>query len=59
MTAHPMRAVADELDVSWEDVLVVAQIELDGSDYDEEDETLTDNGRRLVLQHFRGGVDPD
>ncbi len=54
-----MQQMAEELDVSVEDVLVVAQIELDARLYDEENETVTGRGRELLLEHFHGGRDPD
>jgi hypothetical protein len=58
-TQYTLTEVADEIGVSYEDVLVVAQIELTSDEEFDQDETVSAEGRKRLIQHFRGGKDPD
>lgn len=56
---YTLQQVADEIGVSVEDVALVADVELGGPpDYSPDDETVTDEGRRRLVEHFYGGTDP-
>lgn len=56
---YTLQQVADEIGVSVEDVALVADAELGGPpDYSPDDETVTDEGRRRLVEHFYGGADP-
>ncbi|MFF4416339.1 hypothetical protein ACFYY8_27785 [Streptosporangium sp. NPDC001559] len=55
---HSLRSVADEIGVSERDLLIVAEADLGGL-FDPSEETVSDEGRRLLVAHFLGGTDPE
>lgn len=60
MPGHSFEEIAKELDVSVDDVFVVAESELIDSEFEDEDrEYVTDLGRTILIQHFMGGLDPE
>lgn len=54
-----LQTIADDLDVSVDDVRTVADIELGLDMYDPDGEQVNDTGAKLLVSHFRGGVDPE
>jgi hypothetical protein len=60
MGRYTLGQIAGELDVDEEDVFTVAEVELgDPELYDPESETVSGEGRRLLIEHFNGGIDPE
>jgi hypothetical protein len=59
MLSFTLREVAEEIGVPVEDVFTVAEVELTDPDtYDPESETVSEQGRQAIIQHFHGGTDP-
>lgn len=55
----PLQSIADELGVPFQDVFVVAESEILDSDmFDDDREAVTPHGRRIIVAHFYGGIDP-
>jgi len=59
MTRHSVADIAAELDALVGDILLVAEVELTSDEFDDDTDTVSDEGRRLLLEHFRGGADPE
>ncbi|MEU6714178.1 hypothetical protein ABZ897_22150 [Nonomuraea sp. NPDC046802] len=55
---YTVDAVANELGVSVRDMTVVADVELGGPPLYDPDGYVSENGRRRLIDHFLGGVDP-
>jgi hypothetical protein len=58
--SHRLSDIANELGVPVEDVFTVAEIELvDPELYDADEETVSEQGREVLITHFHGGADPE
>lgn len=55
---YRIEALADELGVAVADVILVADVELGGPPLYDPDGYVTEGGRRRIIDHFSGGVDP-
>lgn len=51
--------IAMELQVPYSDVMTVTAVELTNpEDYDDETQTVSAEGRDIIIKHFCGGADP-
>lgn len=57
-TYYTLDSIAEELDVTRQDVETVAMVELMNEEWDEDMEAVTAAGRDVLLVHFGGGEDP-
>lgn len=61
MNAHRLADIAREYGFSCEDVVTIADVELadhSEQDYDPDTGTVSDHGRRIIVTHLQGGIDP-